>query len=132
MVELIKWWKAYYKFASSFVGYTSFLLIISVFFYFFIKKQDKEICIEKKSRFSSWDYHGIVGYKYKDSADHMYNILILSNKRKLNLNSILLDSDQVYENIQIGDSLSKHRGSDTLWIYKEDRRLHYVFEECDK
>lgn len=130
MEEIIKWWRAYCKFMHSFVGYMSFLFIIFIFFYFFIQKSNKEICHEKKASFNSWDYHGIVGYKYKDSANHTYNILILSNKKKLNLNSILLDSDQVYENIQIGDSLSKIKGLDTLWIYKRDKQLYYVFEEC--
>lgn len=129
--KIINWWIAYYKFSTRTSTIIIFLILISIFFYFKINYENKKICKEKREQFMRWSHNGIVKNKYEDMEQHAYNILVFERYQRLNLDSILMGSDPVYDNINIGDSLAKEMNSDTLWIYKERGIKFYVFENCE-
>ena len=90
-----------------------FLLVHLIFTIFFISCTIKSNFIKMYAYDLNRSFSGVVKGKYIDSTDHMSRNLIFKGSRI----SILND---VYEKINIGDSILKKRGDSIIYIYKKN------------
>ena len=82
------------------------------------------VLVSKTDKNESWDkvlkvisekeFHGVVVKKYIDNENHNDPIAILSTKQKINLWDF-------YGNVNIGDSLSKTKGTTIMTVYGNDK-----------
>lgn len=125
--KFVKIYKSYIRFTISGIGVVLYLIAASIFFYFEFQYSSKETCIEKYKKFSSWNQSGIIENKFKDPKSHMVSVLALSSDKSIRLDSLLFSEiDRVYTMIKKGDLLVKREGSDTLWLYRRDKKLYYI------
>ncbi len=83
--------------------------------FFWVINTDENESFEKVIKVIEKDeYNGIVTEKFIDNQNHNNPTIILSNKRKITLYG------QQYDEINVGDSLSKKINSGILEVFKKD------------
>jgi len=76
-----------------------------------------ELC-NLRNNFKNADYIAIVKKKYEDRENHSYKTLILEINHKDYTMILPVDSSGYYEFVQIGDTVSKLKGSDLIRVNK--------------
>ena len=87
------------------VGLVIFIILIILLYF---APQSGDEC-ESRQEYLDEYFVGVVDSKYKDSTEHMFNIINVGHKR-LNLVDFSYDINNLYGFVQIGDSLIKQKG----------------------
>lgn len=88
--------------------------------------------------FEEWEgerscYQGIVTMKYRDSTSHNFRTIVINDKEKIYLTDFGEFEQYVFEKISVGDSVSKVRGDNKLYLYSVLGDTAFTIDfGCDK
>ena len=90
-----------------------FILMLGIFFW--VINIDENESFEKLIRvIEKGEYHGIVTKRFIDNENHNTPTIVLTNQKRITLYG------QQYDEINIGDSLSKKTNTSVLEVFKKD------------
>ncbi len=90
------------------------LVLILIGALLIFRTNDKESWKKVAQTLGDKEFHGIVLKKYIDSENHNDPIAILTSKQKINLWNF-------YDNVEVGDSLSKPKGTLIMEVYRNGK-----------
>lgn len=90
------------------------LVLILIGALLIFRTNDKESWKKVAQTLSDKEFHGIVLKKYIDSENHNDPIAILTSMQKINLWNF-------YYNVEVGDSLSKPKGTLIMEVYRNGK-----------
>jgi hypothetical protein len=98
---------------QKYLNYVALVLMLIVAIWIF-RTNDKESWKKVAQTLINNEFHGIVLKKYIDSENHNDPIVILTSKQKINLWNF-------YDNVEVGDSLSKPKGTSIMEVYRNGK-----------
>ena len=107
------------------------ILLIIVFFVWFIIKIIPQFSINTRcvvyEDFLKLSLNGIVISKYIDSSNHSFPTIEIKNFKSTNTEKLLLDLDtsNVYNRLNIGDTVFKSKNSDTIFRV-ESKKQYFI------
>ncbi|MDE5439229.1 hypothetical protein KRE40_11205 [Elizabethkingia meningoseptica] len=94
------------------------LFVISYFFYKEYQRKEPERIKEKNLNIF---FYGIIDSIYRDYYNHGVTTLILKNKKELKFNMY------EYNRFKKNDSIVKHKGEDSIYIYRNGLMRSYSY-----
>lgn len=95
-----------------------------VWFYFQIKKQGT--CQDAEKMELNVEYNGIMLKKYIDKSNHLFEIIEIGNKNRIQ--KIMLDWDEsgMYEFVEIGDSIVKELNTLEVKVFRKNAKTTFI------
>lgn len=98
---------------QKYLNYVALVLILIGAIWIF-RTNDKESWRNVAQTLIDKEFHGIVLKKYIESEYHNDPIAILTSKQRINLWNF-------YDNVEVGDSLSKPKGTSIMEVYRNGK-----------
>jgi hypothetical protein len=112
-----------------------FILAISIIIFFLIvidKPSESGNCRHNRI-VSKKTIQGVVINKFYDTKSHSNEIIELSNGRNFEWNNNRYKNFDLFNSIQVGDTLKKNKGGLTLFVFSKTQRDTFDLElKCNK